>query len=41
MAVFKKDISNNGAKPTPLERLNLARDLQWSKAEKAHDFSNE
>jgi hypothetical protein len=35
------DLPSRGAKPTTRERVNRARDLQWDRAEKAYDNSNE
>ena len=35
------DLPSRGAKPTKLERVNRARDLQWEKAEKNYDAANE
>ena len=37
----KTDLSNRGAKPTARERVNRARDLQWDKAERSYEASNE
>ena len=34
-------LENRGAKPTTRERINRARDLQWDKAEKSYEASNE
>lgn len=35
------DIPSRGAKPTTRERINRARDLQWDKAERFYEASNE
>ena len=37
----KTGLETRGAKPTRLERINRARDLQWNKAEKNYDAGNE
>lgn len=40
-AVAKGGLETRGAKPTAIERVNRARDLQWEKAEKNYDAGNE
>lgn len=37
----KTGLETRGAKPTRLERINRARDVQWEKAERAYDAGNE
>jgi hypothetical protein len=34
-------LETRGAKPTRIERINRARDLQWDKAERSYDAGNE
>ena len=40
-AVAKGGLETRGAKPTTRERINRARDLQWDKAERSYEASNE
>ena len=37
----KTGLETRGAKPTKLERINRARDVQWEKAERAYDAGSE
>lgn len=37
----KTGLETRGAKPTTIERINRARDLQWDKAERSYDAGNE
>lgn len=37
----KTGLETRGTKPTKIERINRARDLQWDKAERSYDAGNE
>lgn len=37
----KTGLETRGTKPTTIERINRARDLQWDKAERSYDAGNE